>query len=74
MSYGTIPSAKAMRAIENGAYEAGVLKRCGHGRTWQEECSDCNGVWREDMIKNLAKQAARYGFRLVPLSHETENE
>lgn len=40
-------------------------KRCGHGKAWEEECQDCNAVWREEQVKTLNKQAAKYGFRLV---------
>ena len=44
---------------------ANYPKRCGHGKTWDEECEACCSVWREEQVKMLNKQAAKYGFRLV---------
>ena len=41
-------------------------KRCGHGKPWDEECADCNAVWREEQVKTLHKQALKYGFVLAP--------
>jgi hypothetical protein len=61
-----IPNARATLAILDAAYEAAKIDRCGHGKTWEQECLDCNAVWREEQIRNLVKQAAKYGFRLVP--------
>jgi hypothetical protein len=40
---------------------------CGHGVKWADDCPECASVWREDRVKELEKQAAKYGFRLVPL-------
>ncbi|MDE2101435.1 MAG: hypothetical protein KGL39_29580 [Patescibacteria group bacterium] len=56
-----------------GAFRS-VPERCGHGKTWDEECSECNSIWRETCIADLAKQAARYGFRLIPKNWFEEGE
>lgn len=40
--------------------------RCGHGKTWDEDCPNCAAVWRKDRVADLVKQAAKYGFALVP--------
>jgi hypothetical protein len=40
--------------------------RCGHGKTWDEECPACADVWRQEQVKLLRAQAAKYGFKLVP--------
>jgi hypothetical protein len=68
VSIGKIPSAKADLRVQRAAYEALIIKKCGHGKTWDQECSDCNSVWREDRIRDLVKQAAKYGFSLTPLT------
>lgn len=68
---GITPNAKAELAILSAAYESERIERCGHGKTWNQDCSDCNAVWRKDRIKDLVKQAAKYGFRLIPLGKET---
>jgi hypothetical protein len=54
-------------AILRIAQEAADLKMCGHGKTWKEDCPECCAVWREDRIKDLYKQAAKYGFKLIPI-------
>jgi len=41
--------------------------RCGHGVTWDKDCPSCAAVWREERVKDLHKQAAKYGFKLVPM-------
>jgi hypothetical protein len=41
--------------------------RCGHGKTWDIDCDACAAVWRKDRVKDLTRQAAKYGFRLVPI-------
>lgn len=43
-------------------------KGCGHRRLWSEPCAECDAVWREERITKLHEQAARYGFRMVPLA------
>ncbi len=41
-------------------------KECGHKVPWDQDCPACASVWREDRVKDLHKQAAKYGFKLVP--------
>jgi hypothetical protein len=64
----------SMASIPRGAPDAAMVyiadhapDRCGHGRTWDQECPACASVWREERVKDLHKQAAKYGFKLVPL-------
>ena len=66
-----IPNAKAELAILRAVYESERIDRCGHGRSWDQNCSECDAVWREDQIRSLVKQAAKYGFRLVPLGNQS---
>lgn len=40
--------------------------RCGHGQTWDQDCPACASVWREERVHDLNKQAAKYGFKLIP--------
>jgi hypothetical protein len=70
MTAGRIPSAKADLAVLSADYRAQQIDRCGHNLKWEIECADCNAVWREEQIKTLSKQAAKYGFKLVPLTSE----
>ena len=62
-----VSNAKAELAVLEGAHLASMLDRCGHNKTWDQACSDCCSVWREEQIRSLAKQAAKYGFQLVPI-------
>jgi hypothetical protein len=66
-----IPNAKATLAMLSAAYEADQIDRCGHGKTWDVDCAECCAIWREERIKDLVKQAAKYGFRLVPMTDLT---
>ncbi len=66
MSYGSIPHAGPDAALLGAA--RAISDRCGHGKTWDEDCPRCVAVWREDRVADLVKQAAKYGFKLVPLN------
>jgi len=44
--------------------------RCGHGKTWNEDCSACAAVWRKERVADLHVRAAKYGFKLVPLDQD----
>jgi hypothetical protein len=57
-------------AILQVEHDASLRDRCGHGKTWDQDCPDCASVWRADRIKDLHKQAAKYGFELVPTKPE----
>jgi hypothetical protein len=61
-----LPSERANLAVLSAAYNAANIDRCGHGKTWEEDCLECCAVWREEQVKNLVKLAAKYGFKLVP--------
>jgi hypothetical protein len=40
---------------------------CGHGKIWDEDCAECDDIWRKDQIAYYAAAVRRYGFRLEPL-------
>jgi len=60
-----VHSRKLEHDIPTAAQKAADLKQCGHGKAWDQDCLECESVWREERIKYLAKMAAKYGFRLV---------
>ena len=64
---GKVPSARADLAVLSAAHDAALIDRCDHGRTWDQDCDQCCAVWREEQVRNLVKQAAKYGFKLVAL-------
>lgn len=41
---------------------------CTHGKPWKEPCKECDRIWRAECVTRLEKQAAKLGFRLVPLA------
>lgn len=50
------------------AYARGLPKQCAHGRIWDAPCPECDAIWRAECIARLERQAAEYGFRLVPIA------
>jgi hypothetical protein len=42
-------------------------EQCSHGLAWDVPCPACDEVWRQESIKHLEKQAAKWGMRLVPI-------
>ncbi len=66
MAIGSIPHAGPDAAMLGAARH--IPERCGHGKTWDEECPKCASVWRKERVADLTKQAAKYGFELVPLT------
>jgi hypothetical protein len=46
------------------------MDRCSHGLTWKAECEVCDAAWREWQVDRLDKDAAKLGYRLVPIAAE----
>lgn len=40
---------------------------CAHDKPWKDPCPECDRIWRADCVARLEKQAAKLGFRLVPI-------
>ena len=55
-------------------HRAAMPDRCTHGISFREPCAACEQVWREQMIRDLHREAARLGFRVVPIQQEGEND
>lgn len=43
-------------------------KVCTHGKAWSTPCPECDAIWRAECIARLEQQAAKWGFRLVPVA------
>lgn len=56
------------------ANEGKLRERCGHGKTWEEDCPDCDAVWREDQVKHLHEKAAKFGLALSPPNEHLHDE
>lgn len=41
--------------------------RCSHGTSFREPCAACEQVWRDALIRDLHRDAAKLGFRVVPI-------
>ncbi len=37
-----------------------ILGACGHGRTWKEDCPDCERVWDLSFLSDAQKQLAAF--------------
>jgi hypothetical protein len=44
--------------------------RCIHGRLFTEPCLECEAAWRDSLIRDLHRDAARLGFWVVPIEGE----
>ncbi len=43
---------------------------CSHGVSFRDACPDCDRVWHDAMVRILHRDAARLGFRVVPLADD----
>jgi hypothetical protein len=61
---GNVGGARSIRAKHHAGLR--LAAHCGHGVAWAEPCAKCDAVWRQEAIAHLERQAAKWGYKLVP--------